>query len=249
MGLVCGHPDGPVSRILFAIDPVPEVVEEAITTKVDLLVTHHPLLLQPVHSVAPTTWKGRVVHDLIAANVALYCAHTNADVAPGGVSDALAQLLSLQDVRVIAPSCALDAADAGAGLGRWGRLHEPTTLGDFAQAVAKALPTTAAPLRVAGSADARVERVGLCGGAGDSLLEAAGELNLDTFVTADLRHHAVIESALRGEMGLIDPGHWASEWPWLPVAAARLAGDAEAAGTTVDVAVSNQVTDPWVSLM
>jgi len=116
-------------------------------------------------------------------------------------------------------------------------------------AVAKALPATPAPARVTGSADTFVERVGVCGGAGDSLLEAAEKLVLDVFVTADLRHHAVIESVLRGTMALIDPGHWASEWPWLPVAAARLVGDAEEAGTTVEVAVSDQVTDPWVSLM
>jgi len=246
VGLVCGHLDRPVKRVLFAIDPVPEVVEEAISTKVDLLVTHHPLLLQPVHSVAPTTWKGRVVHDLIGAEVALYCAHTNADVAPGGVNDVFAELLSLQDIRVISPSPDSVAAEAGAGLGRWGRLPSPMTLGEFSKAVTRALPTTAAPVRVAGSADTPVERVGVCGGAGDSLLVAAEEFNLDVFVTADLRHHAVIESALRSKMALIDAGHWASEWPWLPAAAARLVADAEAAGTTVEVAVSHQVTDPWV---
>ena len=249
VGLVCGHADRPVKRILFAIDPVPEVVEEAIATKVDLLVTHHPLLLQPVHSVAPTTWKGRVVHDLIAADVALYCAHTNADVAPGGVNDALAELLSLRDVRVISPSLLVDAAKAGAGLGRWGRLPVPMTLGDLSLALAKVLPATAAPPRVAGSSDTGVERVGVCGGAGDSLVPAAEELDLDVFITADLRHHAVIECVLRSRLALIDAGHWASEWPWLPAAAARLVADAEATGTTVEVAVSHQVTDPWVALM
>src|SRR5579884_1611371 len=95
VGLVCGDPDEPVSRVLIAVDPVPETVQEAIDTGAQLLLSHHPLLLRGVHGVPADTPKGRLVHRLIKAGVALYTAHTNADSAAPGVSDALAEKLGL----------------------------------------------------------------------------------------------------------------------------------------------------------
>jgi len=103
VGLVTGDPDQPVRRVLFAVDPMREVVDEAIAGEFDLLVTHHPLLLRGVNSVAATTPKGRVVHDLIRSNTALHVCHTNADNANPGVSDALAGALGLQDTRPLNP--------------------------------------------------------------------------------------------------------------------------------------------------
>jgi dinuclear metal center YbgI/SA1388 family protein len=99
VGLVTGDPEQQVRRILFAVDPMRAVVDEAIAGDFDLLVTHHPLLLRGVNSVAATTPKGRVVHDLIRSGTALHVCHTNADNANPGVSDALAAALGLQDTR------------------------------------------------------------------------------------------------------------------------------------------------------
>lgn len=96
VGLVCGDPDAEVRRVLFAVDPVAGTAEEAIRRDADLLVCHHPLLLRPVHGVAATTYKGRLLHQLVTAGVALFVAHTNADVARPGVSDALAHRLGLR---------------------------------------------------------------------------------------------------------------------------------------------------------
>ena len=98
VGLVCGDPGTDVRRALFAVDPVAPVVDEAIATGVQLLVTHHPLFLGGTTSVAATTPKGRVVHRLVTAGIALYVAHTNADVANPGVSDALGRALELCDL-------------------------------------------------------------------------------------------------------------------------------------------------------
>ena len=103
VGLVCGAPEAPVERVLLAVDPAPSVVEEALEWGADLLLTHHPLLLRGVHSVAPTTAKGRTLHRLIRHDVALFTAHTNADSATPGVSDALARTLGLTDLEPLAP--------------------------------------------------------------------------------------------------------------------------------------------------
>jgi dinuclear metal center YbgI/SA1388 family protein len=99
VGLVTGDLKQPVRRVLFAVDPVRAVVDEAIQGDFDLLVTHHPLLLRGVNSVAATTPKGRVIHDLIRSGTALHVCHTNADNANPGVSDALAAALGLTGTR------------------------------------------------------------------------------------------------------------------------------------------------------
>src|SRR4051812_40505089 len=80
VGLVCGDPGGQVRRILFAVDPVAAVVDEAIEYDADVLVVHHPLFLTPVSSVAADNAKGKVVHLLLSNGIALFTAHTNADV-------------------------------------------------------------------------------------------------------------------------------------------------------------------------
>lgn len=103
VGLVCGDPAALVDRVHLAVDPVLAVADEAISSGAQLLVTHHPLFLGGTTSVAATTAKGRVVHRLITAGVGLFVAHTNADVARPGVSDALAETIGLQDLQPLSP--------------------------------------------------------------------------------------------------------------------------------------------------
>ena len=103
VGLVCGDPDQPVRKVLFAVDPAPPVVEEAVAWGADLVVVHHPLLLTPVHSVAAGTPKGRTVHTLTRAGCALFTAHTNADAPPDGVNESLAKAIGIAEPEVIVP--------------------------------------------------------------------------------------------------------------------------------------------------
>ncbi|KQY48274.1 Nif3-like dinuclear metal center hexameric protein [Cellulomonas sp. Root137] len=352
VGLVTGDPEQPVRRVLFAVDPVAVVVDEAVGWDADLVVTHHPLLLRPVHSIAATTFKGALLHRLVRSGTALYTAHTNADAAAGGVNDALAEALGLVGTDPLDPAPAepldkhvvfvpvaeaerlvdaLAAAGAGAigeytrcawtstgegtftpsdaaspaigsagqasrvvearvemvaprrlraavvaamrgahpyeepafdvlelaswpgatGTGRVGTLRAPTTLREFAAAVAAALPATAQGVRFAGDPDGRVERVAVVGGSGDSFFDAVRAAGVDAYVTADLRHHPTSELRERAEHEgssapyLVDVAHFASEWPWLALAARTLAQDAAAAGTTVETRVSTVSTDPW----
>lgn len=242
VGLTCGDPTASVDRILFAVDPVASVVDEAIERGVQLLVTHHPLFLHGVHSVAPTTAKGSVVHRLINAGIALFSAHTNADHACPGVSDALAECLG---VRVTGPLVPLADGQA-VGTGRVGVLAEPVTLEQFAEHVAVVLPATAHGVRVAGDPQMLIRTVALCGGAGDAFLPQAAQV-ADVYVTADLRHHRAQDHLAEGGCALIDVAHWASEWPWLDAAAGELQARLEGAGTTVSSLVSTTPTDPWTA--
>jgi dinuclear metal center YbgI/SA1388 family protein len=345
VGLVCGDPADPVERVLVAVDPVPETVDEALETGAQLLVTHHPLLLRGVHGVGADTPKGALVHRLVRGGAALFTAHTNADAADPGVSDALAAAIGLTVHGPLVPEPAppldkivtfvpvgpaitavheaLSAAGAGAigdyshcsfatagtgqfkplpgahpaigevgrlervaetrlemvlprprraavvaalraahpyeepafdvlelaplpsplGLGRIGVLPEPEPLRAFTARVAAGLPRTAWGVRAAGDPDRMVERVAVCGGAGDSALDAALAAGVDAYVTADLRHHPASEHLLRpGAPALVDVAHWASEWPWCAQAAEILRA---ATGGSVEVRVSTRRTDPW----
>lgn len=99
VGTVAGDPDAEVTKVLFAVDPVQAVVDEAVAWGADLVVTHHPLWLKGVTSVAATSPKGRVVHTLISNGIALHTCHTNADSPALGVSESMAFALGLSDVR------------------------------------------------------------------------------------------------------------------------------------------------------
>jgi dinuclear metal center YbgI/SA1388 family protein len=233
VGLVCGDPDDEVRSVMFAVDPVDVVATEAIEADVDLIVTHHPLFLSGVHGVAATTPGGRLVHRLIGSRTALMAVHTNADVASPGVSDALAEAVGLIDCTPLTET----------GLGRVGALPEQVSLGEFSDRVAAALPSTAHGLRISGDLDAVVRRVAVCGGSGDSLLDAATAAGADVYLTADLKHHRTLDHRQAGGCAVIDVAHWASEWPWLDRAARLLVEDL--AGDTVETMVSTTPTDPW----
>jgi putative NIF3 family GTP cyclohydrolase 1 type 2 len=87
-----------------------------------------------------------------------------------------------------------------------------------------------------------VRTVAVCGGSGGSLVDPARAAGADVLLTSDLRHHPAAEAAEAGGPALLDVAHWATEWPWLPVAAEALRRD-----TGVEVAVSTVRTDPWTA--
>ena len=234
VGLVLGDFDTPVGTILCVVDCVPETVDEALAVGADLIVAHHPLLLKPVSSIAPDTYKGRIIHRLIRSDVALYVAHTNADVANPGVSDALAARLELTGTRPLVPG------DEDRGLGRIGALPEAMSLAEFAEFAAARLPATAGGIRAAGDPGRPIRTVAVCGGAGDAFLGDATRTGVDAYLCADLRHHPAGEHLAGGGPALLDVAHWASERPWLDEVAGWLRGQFPA-----DVLVSDLDTDPW----
>lgn len=239
-GLVSGDSNSAVTRVMLSVDVTNEVVDEAIAAGVDLLIAHHPFLLRPVNTVSQDTGKGSLLAKAIRANLAIYAAHTNADVVEHGVSDELARRLGVVE------AVALEPFGEKTGLGRIGRLEDAVTLGTFARLVANVLPPTAAGVRIAGDFDQLIEKVAVCGGAGDSLIDTAAASGADVYVTADLRHHRVQDAreqaALNGGLpAIIDVSHWASEWLWLDIAAGQL----QKIFSNVEFQVSDLRTDPW----
>ncbi len=238
-GLVVGSPEHSVGSIHLMVDATLDSIAEAVEGGADLIVAHHPLLLRGVTTVAESTYKGRVIADLIRGGVALYSAHTNADVVPTGTSAQLANLLELTD-----QSTLTESATPGHGLGRVGTLPAPMSLYELAVKIGEFLPQTAVGPVVAGDAESMVSTVSVCAGAGDSLLDNPAVLSSDVYITSDLRHHPASEAreqaALVGGPSLINISHFAAEWLWLDQAAAELEK-----ATGLSVTVSDVNTDPW----
>lgn len=240
VGLVAGDPHDEVTSILLAVDAVLDTADEAVGIGAGLLIAHHPPLLRGVTSIAGDRYKGAMLTHLIRGNCALIAAHTNADIVEAGTSAVLAERLGLVDLQPIVPS-----VTPGRGIGRVGRLPEPTSLGRLARELADLLPPTASGVRVAGEYDREVRTVAVCAGAGDAYLAEPAVLAADAYVTSDLRHHPASEARenARTSSGpaLVDVSHWASEWLWLEPAAEAL----RAALPGVAVTVSELRTDPW----
>ncbi|MGB3829465.1 MAG: Nif3-like dinuclear metal center hexameric protein [Ornithinimicrobium sp.] len=243
VGLVVGDADQEVRSILVAVDPTAAVIAEAQDRQIDLIITHHPLLLRGVHSITPATAKGSALQTLILEDLALYCAHTNADVAEFGVGHALARACGLRNT---SPLTMVE----GQELGRVGDLEQAMSLLDFATGLAGALRHTPAGMRISGPGEARIQRVAVLGGAGDDAFEAVRDSGADVYVTADLRHHPASEAREQALLGdgrpyLIDAGHFASEALWLPLLAEHLISALGPLGAELSVHVSSVCTDPW----
>jgi dinuclear metal center YbgI/SA1388 family protein len=240
-GLLSGDPAATVASIHLAVDAVGATADEAVQLDADLLLVHHPLLLRGVTSVAEDRYKGAVLARLIRGGCALIAAHTNADIVETGTSAVFADRLGLQDIVPIVPS----KDNPARGIGRVGRLPQPTTLGRLARELGEILPATASGIRVSGDFDAAVSTVAVCGGAGDSLLSEPAVLAADVYITSDLRHHPASEARENALVGtgpaLVDVSHWASEWLWLETAASELRERLPG----VTVTVSDLRTDPW----
>lgn len=248
VGTVCGDvadPDSEVTRVLFAVDPVQQIADEAVALGAELLVTHHPLYLRGTTTVAADSFKGRVVHTLIKNDVALHVAHTNADTADPGVSDALAGALGL---RVTAPLVPDPTDPQGRrGLGRICELEQPLPLREFAALVAARLPYTAQGIRAAGDPDGMIRTVAVSGGSGDGLFDQVRAAGVDAYVTADLRHHPASEAREHSPLALVDAAHFATEWPWCEQAAAQLDAISDRNGWGLRTHVSTAITDPWTA--
>ena len=131
-------------------------------------------------------------------------------------------------------------ADQQLGIGRVGELDTPMTLREFTARVAERLPATEWGVRAAGDPDAMIRTVAVASGAGDSFLGQVAKMDVDCFVTSDLRHHPVDEHLRMGGCPVIDTAHWASEFPWCFQAEGVIKKATKAQTTVIDVR-----TDPW----
>ena len=222
VGLLCGSKSTPVTKILVALDPFEGVCHEAADIGAELIVTHHPLIFHAPTAITDDTSIGRSILFLCAHGISAINAHTNLDVAPGGVNDVLAATLGLENIVPIDE------------LLRMGEVTEQT-LDTFLATVKKNLGC--AGLRfVDGGKTVRKVAVGGGSCAGDMM--AAIDAGCDTFVTADVKYNQFWDAHDLG-LNLIDAGHYQTENPVVAVLAEKL----QAAFPEVEVKISETHTD------
>lgn len=215
VGLNCGHMDRQIHSVLVALDPSFEACLEAKEIGADLLLTHHALIWKPGFVTDETDW-GQKVLFLIENGIAHINAHTNLDCAPGGVNDRLAEVLGLDNVRVIAPS-GIDEAGREWGLLRMGIMKEQP-LETFLSTVKRTLGCKGLRYVDGGKP---VRKVAVGGGACAGELMDALRAGCDTFVTADVKYNGFWDAQAAG-LNLIDAGHFHTENPVVAVLAEKI---------------------------
>ena len=199
-GLQIGSPEQEVHGVLLALDCTPELIAEAGRRGCDMVITHHPLLYEPLRQVCPEDVTGRTVIDAIRSGCAVYASHTSADKTPGGVSWAMAEKLGLKNVRV------LDEDAPGTGLGVVGDLPEALPTQDALALVKNAFGIPV--LRHSAPVKGPVSRIALCGGSGSSLVDKALKAGAQLYVCGDISYHHFF--APEG-ITIADAGHFETE--------------------------------------
>ena len=217
VGLLCGSRATPVTKILVALDPFEGVCREAAQWGADLIVTHHPIIFQPLKSITDETSIGRSIQLLCREGISAINAHTNLDCVPGGVNDQLAAALGLGNIRVINPS-GIDAEGREWGLLRQGDAEEQS-LPVFLNTVKSALGCEGLRYVDGGKP---VHKVAVGGGACAGGLMEAYHAGCDTFVTSDIKYNQFWDACDLG-MNLIDAGHFYTENPVTTCLAEKIA--------------------------
>lgn len=197
-GMLVGDMDAEVKKVAVVLDITHEEIKKAKAIGADLIISHHPVIFNPIKSVT----RGSVPYELVASSINALCCHTPLDIADGGTNDSLAKLLGIEVTRTEDPILRLGTV-------------EPTTAENLAGKIAKTLNTK---VRYA-DAGRRIEKIAICTGAGCSLIEAAGEI--DAFITGDASHHNFLDCIQAG-ITLIAAGHYETEIVVVPVLVKKL---------------------------
>lgn len=197
-GMLVGDMDAEVKKVAVVLDITHEEIKKAKAIGADLIISHHPVIFNPIKSVT----SGSVPYELVASSINALCCHTPLDIADGGTNDSLAELLGINVARADDPILRLGTV-------------EPTTAQELAGKIANTLNTK---VRYA-DAGKTIKKIAICTGAGCSLIEAAGEI--DAFITGDASHHNFLDCVQAG-ITLIAAGHYETEIVVVPVLVKKL---------------------------
>ncbi len=196
VGLLAGRPDAAVKRVLCALDLRMEVLEEAASRDVQLIVTHHPILFRGRKNLCETDAEGRLLCALVRSGIALIAAHTNYDNASPGVNDVLAARIGLEEVQSM--ECGV----------RVGRIKKT----DFGMLCALISEKLGGPVRRYGDPSRGIQKVAVLGGAGGDYACIAASAGAEAFVTGEMSYHKALDAVDSG-LCVIEAGHAATETP------------------------------------
>ena len=199
VGLILGHKDKNIKKILVCLDITENVVDKAIFEKVDLIVSHHPLIFSGQKTILGDNFLGKKILKLIENNISVYGAHTNVDSADGGLNDYVLEKMNFNGEKLDFELKPL----------RYFELDEYTNIEDIIYKIKENLKIE--NVRLARSyRKNKIKKIAITTGAGDSFISEVIENKVDLFITGDLKHHIALDS-IESDIYLLDIDHYGSE--------------------------------------
>ena len=240
-GLQIGDSEQKIDKIFSSLDPTLDALMTASEINAQILFTHHPLIFKSVSHIEINAYPGHILARAARRNISVVTAHTNLDVARGGINDILADLMGLQNVEVLQPH----HNEPGVGLGRVGDLPEATNLIILANTVKMMLG--ADHIRLVGQKADPIRRVAVVGGSGGSLISSAARSGADVLITGDVGHHVALEAKTLG-IAVIDGGHFHTEKTAFNIFCENLKNFFKKEGWEVGVETDSIQVDPiWMT--
>lgn len=205
VGLLVGSGEKEVKKIYLALDATDEVIEEAVNNKIDLLITHHPLIFNGMKRVTDEDFIGRRIIKLIQSDISYYAMHTNYDVL--GMAELANTILGLNNSEVLDVTAEIN--ESPEGIGRVGNLDRERTVRECCEYVKEKLALE--NVRVFGDLEQRVQRMAVSPGSGKSAIGPALQKGAQVLVTGDIGHHEGIDATAQG-LAIIDAGHYGTEY-------------------------------------
>lgn len=197
-GLLIGNMDASVERIMLALDITHSIIDEAIEKKINLIITHHPVIFHKIGKIEG----GSIVARLVKQEINVISAHTNADMAVGGISDIMLEMLGFDNTK-----CIIEPVYGEIGYGRIGISYKefsPEELADYT----KRIFGTAHLRYVSGGKP--IKKIAVSSGSSGSLYEKAAKLGADAYITGDVKWDQFVGAVNMG-FTLIDAGHFETE--------------------------------------
>lgn len=240
VGLLVGNPETEIFGVMVGLDPTMALLEEAVSAKVNTVVTHHPLIFHPLTALRTDQVTGKLIKKALDHQLTVIGCHTNLDVVPGGVNDVFAESLGLVNLGPITGDT------PGVGFGRIGNFPEAITAEAFLEKLSRALDVQT--LRIAGPLPEKIKTVAVCGGSGSDLAEQACKLGAHVYVSGEIKH-SIARWAEASGFCIIDAGHFATENLVVPALVDSLAKQLIKKGLHMDILSCSQQKNPFRSLV
>ena len=240
VGLLIGDPEQIVTGVIAGLDPTNELINEAIKTGCNTVLTHHPVIFKPLASINTGTPQGILLQKSLSHNIAIIGCHTNFDSAREGVSDVLAARLGLTNLQ---PLITTPEAPEGTGLGRIGTYKNALAQDEFLRRLLTSLELDG--VQMTGPLPETITTVAVCGGSGSDFAEAALKQGADVYLSAEIKHSTAIW-ARENNFCIVDGTHYATEKPAVALLVQRLLQANETEGWKINILQSVNEKHPFV---
>jgi len=204
VGFLIGDKKSEVTKIMVCLDVDLSVAKEACENKANLIISHHPVIFNPVKRLTEDNEK--LLRYLIKNDISVYSAHTNLDVVSDGLNDLLAKKIGLEKCEILVPTKEFNGKMCG--YGRFSKLEKPQKLKDVLKNIKQSLGNE--NLKFSGNEEKIIEYVAVNSGGGSSMMEFCFDKKIDLYITGDFKYN-LIRDAYENDFAIVDAGHYETE--------------------------------------